>query len=129
MRVTKINIYFFFSCSVAGIYFKITGYGKCSWNTILQRSSQPTQTNSPSTEITNNSKDMSMQYSGYEEYLNSSVYLSGTKNGKFFFFFTRIITFSFVIILCWLMFCCFFVFIFTVSVCSGILCHQLWFDE
>lgn len=59
--------------NVSGIYFHIIGYGKCSWTDWLRRQS-----------VTINSKAERsfVQYSGTEEYIKSTMYIVGSKNGN-----------------------------------------------
>lgn len=58
-----------------GIYFRVVGYGKCSWTDILRRDSITDGNKSERTPI--------QQHSGNEKYLNSTVYVIGAKNGEF----------------------------------------------
>lgn len=59
----------------AGIYFRIVGYGKCSWTDILRRDPINDGVKSERTPI--------QQHSGNEKYLNSTVHVIGAKNGAF----------------------------------------------
>lgn len=55
-----------------GIYFHIVGYGKCSWTDLLRRESVAIDKGERS----------AIKYSGTEEYLNSTMYIVGSKNGN-----------------------------------------------
>lgn len=60
----------------AGIYFRIMGYGKCSWTEILGR-----DTVSGGNRAQNNERSL-VKYSGNEEYLDTVVYIIGSKSGN-----------------------------------------------
>lgn len=60
-------------CQFAGIYFHIIGYGKCSWTDLLRRESVA---------IDGKGERSAIKYSGTEEYLNSTMYIVGSKNGN-----------------------------------------------
>lgn len=68
------------------MYFKISGYGKCSWSTLIRRDSAiQSPNNLPAVDsIKNDRREHAIQYSGHEEYLSDIVYLTGSKNGKFY---------------------------------------------
>lgn len=69
----KINRFF---CSLfTGIYFRIMGYGKCSWTDLLRRESVA---------IEGKGERSAIKYSGNEEYLNSTMYVVGSKNGNWY---------------------------------------------
>lgn len=57
----------------AGIYFRIIGYGKCSWTDLLRRDSVT---------IDGKGERSAIKYSGTEEYLNSTMYIIGSKTGN-----------------------------------------------
>lgn len=66
-----------------GIYFKITGHGKCSWSTLNRRESTAAPTNYSTDEMTKD-KDRFMHLSGEEDYLPGDiVYIAGSKHGEF----------------------------------------------
>lgn len=56
----------------AGIYFRVTGYGKCNWIDLLRRDSIPE----------NKNVKPDIKYWGNEEYIDATVYVIGSKNGK-----------------------------------------------
>lgn len=58
----------------AGIYFRVIGHGKCNWTDFLRRDSIPVETNK------NERNDI--KFWGDEEYVNATVYVIGSKNGK-----------------------------------------------
>lgn len=58
----------------AGIYFRILGYAKCSWTDLLRRET--------SVAIEGKGERSAIKYSGNEEYLNSTMYIVGSKNGN-----------------------------------------------
>lgn len=60
---------------IRGIYFHIIGYGKCSWTDLLRRESVA---------IDGKGERSAIKYSGTEEYLNSTMYIVGSKNGPSF---------------------------------------------
>lgn len=62
-----------FFCQFAGIYFHIIGYGKCSWTDLLRRESVA---------VDGKGERSAIKYSGTEEYLNSTMYIVGSKNGN-----------------------------------------------
>lgn len=64
---------YLFIFNVSGIYFRIIGYGKCSWTDWLRRDSVT---------VDSKSERSFVQYSGTEEYINSTMYIVGSKNGK-----------------------------------------------
>lgn len=66
----KLNCFFRL---LAGIYFRIIGYGKCSWTDFLRRESVA---------IEGKGERSAIKYSGTEEYLNSTMYIVGSKNGN-----------------------------------------------
>lgn len=69
---------------IRGIFFQITGYGKCGWKILIQRPPpKPKGTCAPPEPLKTES-DRAMNYSGSEEYLNSIVYLVGSKTGPAF---------------------------------------------
>lgn len=94
------DLFFFFYINTqfsllwfVGIYFKVSGYGKCGWTKLLGRDSiTQSSVTSTSTSITGatttytlggvKDKDRSIQFSGSEEYISSIVYIIGAKNGK-----------------------------------------------
>lgn len=71
-----------FHCLDAGIYFRITGHGKCSWSTLKRTESTAAPTNYSTDEMTKD-KDRFMNLSGDEDYLAGEiVYIAGSKHGK-----------------------------------------------
>lgn len=68
----KINMFF---PLFTGIYFRIIGYGKCSWTDLLRRDSVA---------VDGKGERSAIKYSGTEEYLNSTMYIIGSKNGNCF---------------------------------------------
>lgn len=65
-----------------GIFFKITGHGKCSWSTLKRTESTAAPTNYSTDEITKD-KDRFMHMCGEEDYLSGEiVYIAGSKHGK-----------------------------------------------
>lgn len=48
------------------------GYGKCSWTDLLRRESVA---------VDSKGERSAIKYSGTEEYLNSTMYIVGSKNG------------------------------------------------
>lgn len=77
--INKINLFFPSICLLfshfhfTGIYFRIIGYGKCSWSDLLRRESVA---------IDGKGERSAIKYSGTEEYLNSTMYIVGSKNGN-----------------------------------------------
>lgn len=66
-----------------GIYFKITGHGKCRWSTLKRTESTAAPTNYSTDEATKD-KDRFLHMSGEEDYLSGEiVYIAGSKHGKF----------------------------------------------
>lgn len=65
------------------MYFKISGYGKCSWSTLIRRDSAIQSPNTNGIELINKNdrREHAIQYAGHEEYLSDIVYLTGSKNG------------------------------------------------
>lgn len=57
----------------AGIYFRVFGYGKCSWTDLLRRESVA---------VDGKGERSSIKYSGTEEYMNTTMYIVGSKNGN-----------------------------------------------
>lgn len=67
----------------AGIYFKISGYGKCGWTQLLNRAASEMKTSPESTEILKaDAKDRGLKFVGEETYLNSTVNIFGNKTGN-----------------------------------------------
>lgn len=56
----------------AGIYFRVIGKGKCNWTDLLRRDSIPV----------NKSDKPDIRYWGDEEFIDATVYVIGSKNGK-----------------------------------------------
>lgn len=56
-----------------GIYFRVLGYGKCSWSDFLRRESVT---------IDGKGERSAIKYSGTEDYLNTTLYIIGSKSGE-----------------------------------------------
>lgn len=68
--------YILFRYACVGIYFRVLGYGKCSWTDLFR---------SESTIVDGKGERSAVKYSGTEEYLNTTMHVVGSKNGKTFF--------------------------------------------
>ncbi|KAJ6635049.1 Arrestin domain-containing protein 3 [Pseudolycoriella hygida] len=69
---------------IRGIYFKITGHGKCSWST-LKRTESTAAPAHHSVDETTKDKDRFLHMSGEEDYLPGGiVYIAGSKHGPQF---------------------------------------------
>ncbi len=75
-----------------GIFFKITGHGKCSWSTLKRTESTAAPTNYSTDEQTKD-KDRFLHLSGDEDYLPGEiVYVAGSKHGKLLYLFNFVLS-------------------------------------
>lgn len=68
-----------------GIFFKVSGHGKCSWSKTLKRTESTVVPANHSTDESTNDKDRFLHMTGEEDYFpgGTIVYIAGSKHGKF----------------------------------------------